>query len=198
MRTLVNLVVLATLLAVIAGTVLHLRTVARERAAIADVRDDVRRIERMLHLKAATGEVEVNGRGWPIDINPTWFGDSGPRNRLLSPDRPWLEIADAAQTSLIHPIIRQAYDRSIAAFWYNPATGAVRARVPVTISDARAVQLYNEINRVTLSSIFEIVEVSPPAVSERPLDATTSSPRADAADMSEESLDPTKPLPPRH
>ncbi len=190
MRLLVDLVVLATLLAVVAGAVLHNRAVDRERAAVQDVRADLRRIEQAIRVKAATGATEVNGRGWPFSIDPDWFPEDPPQNRLLTPDRPWLEIAPPEYASLQHPTIRMAFDRSIAAFWYNPANGVIRARVPVTISDKRATELYNRINTVALTSIFEGLSI--------PDGELTGFDKADADALARilenEDLDPTKPL----
>lgn len=193
MRLLVDLVVLATLLAVIAGAVLHNRAVDRERAAVQDVKEDLRRIERALRVKSATGATEVNGRGWPIDIDPEWFEEDPPQNRLLTPDRPWLEIAPPEFADLLHPPIRMAFDRSIAAFWYNPANGIVRARVPVTISDQRATELYNRINSVALSSIFEGLSI--PDGDLRGFNQEDAD--AIARILEDEDLDPTKPRDPQ-
>lgn len=155
MRILVDLVALLALLALVAGAALHHRAGDRQRAEVQSVRSAVGRLEQTLRIKAATGEVEVNGRGWPVDINPDWFGDDPPRNSLLSSGRPWLEIASSEPASLTNPAVRIAYDRSVAAFWYNPANGAIRARIPATVSDQRAVELYNRINGVALRSIFQ-------------------------------------------
>ena len=75
-------------------------------------------------------------------------------NDLVTPERPWLEVAPASQKDLDHPPVRMTITDEIAAFWYNPGTGIVRARVPVTVSDRRATELYNSINGTTLVSIF--------------------------------------------
>lgn len=184
MRILANIVALAALLAVIAGVALHRRNVTRQRAEVVVVRHDVHRMERTIRVKAATGEVEVNGRGWPIDVDPAWFGDNPPHNPLLTPNRPWLEIASPDRASLEHPQVRIAFDRSVAAFWYNPANGVVRARVPVTVSDRRAVELYNSINSASLDSIFE-------GVGDRISFADEAEPSADSPDSTTTLAQPT-------
>ena len=199
MRWLVDLVAAAMLLALTGGVVLHHRAVSREREAIVAVRDDVLRIERELRRRAATGEVEVNGRGWPIEIDPRWFGQDPPTNGLLPSDRPWIEIAPDADAALLHPVVRQSYSKAIAAFWYNPALGIVRARAPVTISDQRATELYNEINGVALTSIFEgLPKLSRAGAGETPTDADTDAAALAGADLEEKDLDPTKPRPEPH
>jgi hypothetical protein len=180
MRFLTYIVALAALIAVISGVAFHRAKVSRERAEVVTTRRNVHGIERTIRVKGATGEVEINGRGWPVDIDPAWFGDNPPENPLLSSDRPWLEIAPHEQAALEHPRVRIAFDRSVAAFWYNPANGAIRARVPMTLSDRRAVELYNSINGVFLHSIFEgvgdqIVQVeTPDTPPSSPNNATTS------------------------
>jgi hypothetical protein len=42
----------------------------------------------------------------------------------------------------------------MAAFWYNPYQGILRARVPVMISDEESLSVYNRINSSSLTSIF--------------------------------------------
>lgn len=185
MRALVDFITLAMLLALLGGVAWHQRAQSRERETIAGVREDVRRIERELRRRAATGDIEVNGRGWPTTIDPGWFTDEAPINRLLPVDRPWLEIAPPEHADLVHPLVRQSYDRTVAAFWYNPALGVVRARVPVTLSDRHATELYNTINGVSLSSIFEGLPAPPRRAEPDHV--------ADADDMSEGALDPTRP-----
>lgn len=73
----------------------------------------------------------------------------------MTPDRPWLEVAPAADADLLHPRVRVTIDEGLAAFWYNPFQGVVRARVPVLVSDTDATALYNRVNGTSLSSIFE-------------------------------------------
>ncbi|RMH24436.1 MAG: hypothetical protein D6693_10030 [Planctomycetota bacterium] len=190
MRWLVNIVAVLLALALGAGVVLHGRTVRREQEAVREVRAAVRQIERELRRRSATGSVEVNGRGWPITVEPAWFGASPPVNRLLPPDRPWIEIAPPEHKDYLHPVVRQSYNEHVPAFWYNPALGIVRARVPVMVSDRLATELYNEVNTVAIASIFEGLPI-PEREPERADNAV-----AGAGGMSEDDLDPTKPIPP--
>lgn len=111
-------------------------------------------IEQKVRVIAATGEASVNGRGWPETIDPMWFGAHPPLNPYVSDDHPWLEIAGPHEWKLSDPAIRQALTKDVAGFWYNPAMGIVRARVGSNVLDARAVELYNEVNGSTISSLF--------------------------------------------
>jgi len=155
MRRLTDLLLGVTVVGLAAGAVVHSRKAATDEARVAATRSAVQRIETQIRLRAAAGEAEVNSRGWPTTIDPAWFDGAAPRNLLLKGRRPWLEIAPPEQADLQHPPVRVAVDETTASFWYNPGTGAVRARVPATVSDRRAVELYNRVNGASLRSIFE-------------------------------------------
>lgn len=149
-----NIVYAMGSLAVIGSVVgLHLHDRARQ-VEVEHIASEVRRFEQVIKLHAATNEVELTGRGWPTTINPSWFGGDAPANTLLSPDRPWVEVAAVEEAHLLHPNNRIASDSTVSMFWYNPYQGVIRTRVPPTISDRRALNLYNRLNRTELTSIF--------------------------------------------
>jgi len=147
-------VVALTLAALVGGGLWHYRAAAEQGRRIEYVRESVNRIEMQVKLRSATEETELNARGWPTSIDPEWFMGEPPRNTLLSPDRPWLEVAPSEQADLRHPPMRIALHKGLAAFWYNPGTGVVRARAPVSVSDRAALRMYNEVNESNLDSIF--------------------------------------------
>ena len=89
-----------------------------------------------------------------MTIDPAWFAGDLPRNPLLGPGHPWLEIASAEDRDVIHPPERWAAGPDIAQFWYNPRTGQVRARVPAGIPDSKALKMYNYINDCALPNLF--------------------------------------------
>jgi hypothetical protein len=134
--------------------------VNRERD-VDTVRDGLRRFEQALSVRAATKESASTARGWPMTIDPTWFGGDPPRNTLVTPERPWVEIAPPTEAKLKNPNIRIAVDWSTAAFWYNPYLGILRARVPYDISDERARDLYNLVNGTNVDSIYGVEAVLP-------------------------------------
>lgn len=123
---------------------------------------NVRRFEQVLSLHAASNEGATNQRGWPVTVDPTWFESNPPRNELVSPDRPWVEVATEEESDLRDPMVRMTIDGRHASFWYNPYQGVVRARVPMMINDQAALSLYNRINRTNLSSIY--CTIAPKAV----------------------------------
>lgn len=150
--------VLITLLVAVLVYVARQRQLQEQR--VDQTVESIRRMEETLKVQAAAGQVTINARGWPVTIEPAWFAEPIPRNYLLTGDRPWLEVAGPESAEQRHPAMRQAVNTDIAEFWYNPAQGVIRARVPVTVSDAEAAELYNRVNTSNLRSIFE---VEPPA-----------------------------------
>lgn len=132
----------------------HTRRSLNEERVIRQTEVAVQRLAQEIRLRAALGAVELNANGWPVTIDPKWFKGMIPRNMLAADDSPWLEIATPEEEQMDHPVIRLALDRSTASFWYNPSKGIVRARVGPTVSDRRALDLYNRINSAKLASVF--------------------------------------------
>lgn len=134
------------LAAVLGGVLMHQQASRQTRDAVDATRAAVETIDQTLRVRAATGEAVINGRGWPVTVDPEWFGPNPPSSRIVSGDRPWLEVAPPEHAALRHPPIRVAIDRSLAAFWYNPGNGVVRARAPVAVSDRRSLEIYRKVN----------------------------------------------------
>lgn len=126
----------------------------RERQTIGAVAANVDRFRQVLAYRAAANEAEVNQRGWPVTVDPQWFNGDPPRNLLVSPERPWVEVATPNEAQLMDPPVRMTLDPKLASFWYNPYQGIIRARVPVSINDAKALSLYNAVNGTHLESIY--------------------------------------------
>lgn len=127
----------------------------REQRIVRSVREAVMRLEREVRVRSATGQTEVNGRGWASTIDPAWFGNDPPVNVLVPSNRPWLEVASEDEQSFTDPAIRQSVDRNTPAFWYNPATGRVRARVGPMVSDEAAIERYNAVNSTSVAVLFD-------------------------------------------
>lgn len=153
-RWLADIAALVVVLALGSGLLLFERARRDREATIHRVTADARRLELELKYRAASKSVELNPRGWPVTVDPKWFDSDPPINALLSPHRPWVEVASPDEAGLLHPRVRMAVDESYAAFWYNPYQGVVRARVPVMVSDEQATELYNRVNAATIHSIF--------------------------------------------
>lgn len=178
----------------IAGVLYFSNQDIRERQVVTGVADELARFRAVLTTHAAARDASVNLRGWPKSIDPTWFGSDPPRNALVTPDRPWVEIATAEESTFSDPPVRMTINSQLASFWYNPYQGIIKARVPVSINDRRSLDLYNRINGTNLDSIYSATVPAPVPI-EPPADAPTTT-TADATPPAEPDLDPTKPLPP--
>lgn len=121
-----------------------------------------RALEREVRIRAAVGDAELNPHGWPDTIDPAWFGASAPRNPFVPTNHPWVEVATPDEKNLIDPPIRQALTQDVASYWYNPANGALRARVGSSVTDAHAIDLYNRLNGASITCLFAGEE--PPTV----------------------------------
>lgn len=209
MRPVSNIVVAVVLAVLVAGGALQVRAARQNDAAVEQVRQAVQEMSRQVRLHAALGKAEVNGRGWPVTVEPSWFGAAPPRNGLVTPERPWLEIAPPEHADLVHPPVRITIDRSVAAFWYNPANGVVRARAPMRLADRSTTEVYNQINGSTLASIFS--DIFPPVRGPLKAGATEEETESEEApveagdaivsvdetlEYTEENMDPTRPRDP--
>lgn len=155
MRFLLNTLAALLVCALVAGGVWQYRAREQDRARLDEARSAVRQLQRTITVQAGLGKTEVNGRGWPVTIDTAWFDGAPPWNALVSRQRPWVEVAPPEHGDLLHPIVRMTINDDVAAFWYNPGNGILRARVPVTVSDRQATELYNSVNGTSLRSIFE-------------------------------------------
>ncbi len=154
MRLLVDILLALMLCGVLAGVVMYKRGELSSKQDLEQTRVDVRRFQQQITLHAALGQVEHSKRGFPMTIDPAWFAGNLPRNPLLGPGHPWLEIASEEDRDIIHPPERWAAGPDIAQFWYNPQIGQVRARVPAGIPDSKALKMYNYINDCHLPNLF--------------------------------------------
>ena len=113
--------------------------------AIKATQQEVLRFKSELRLRSSLMDAELSSSGWVSDIDPSWFKNP-PRNHLLNSGHTWLEMAEPGESALQHPRERDSDDSSNAAWWYNPANGALRARVPTQTSSSSLDQLYHLIN----------------------------------------------------
>jgi hypothetical protein len=118
----------------------------RRRDRLVDVASIARqRIHSEIRLRSALANAQVTRQGWIGRVDPTWFTPP-PCNPLLDdPDRPWMEIAEDADESVMEPSPLEAGPSS-AQWWYNPANGRVCARVPAQITRDRTRTLHAAIN----------------------------------------------------
>lgn len=148
---------LATVVAAVALTVMlgrYFSGAMQQDQDVDTVKSSLRRFNQVIAVKSASKDVALTDKGFPATLNVEWFGNDVPHNALVTAERPWVEVATAAEAKLKHPNVRIAADATTAGFWYNPYLGIFRARVPFEISDQKALDLYNQINGSSVASIF--------------------------------------------
>lgn len=171
LKALVNIAGVLTLALGVAAVVIPLQRRGAREAEVGATRAAVQAIEAEVKRQALLGEVALSPEGWPATLDPEWFAKQQqpvPRNSLLSEHRPWVEVASGAQAMLNDPVIRADATAELAseraAFWYNPARGIVRARVPMAVSDRTTLELYNRVNGTDLVSLFALPEADEKAL----------------------------------
>jgi hypothetical protein len=154
MRLITDILIALMLAVLLGGGAMYYRQNQRVEADLENTRLELKRFQQQVHLQGALGEIELSERGYPLTIDPAWFGGNLPGNSLLQSEHPWVEIAGGKDHKRMHPRDLVAVDETTAAFWYNPHHGLVRARVPIGVSDERALEMYNQLNDCELMSLF--------------------------------------------
>lgn len=154
MRLVIDSLVALMLVAILGGVVYYSRAEYQMERNIKLATTEVERLHSQIMLQGALETTELTQRGYPATVKAEWFSGNLPVNPLLDQGHPWLEIAASSQSKLRHPPKPVATRTDAAQFWYNPYTGDVRARVPASVSDANALELYNRVNGTSLESLF--------------------------------------------
>jgi hypothetical protein len=154
MRLLIDSLAAVMLAGTLAGVLLAERAAQLREDNLETLREETRRFQRQVMLESAIGNMTKNDCGFPVSIDPEWFGEQLPRNPLIDDAHPWLEMAGPAQKKLEHPPDRAVTGPDQARFWYNPWNGRVRSRVPAGATDAESLADYNRANDCELPSLF--------------------------------------------
>lgn len=155
MRWLRYIMVLIALTGAVGAYLYHRAAIDHEHVLVDGTRNAVIDISQRVRYLKATDRIELNEFGWPEVIDPKWFKADPPRNTMLPSRHPWLEVASTLDSALDHPVQRVAINERLAGLWYNPAKGIIRARVPQTVSDEKAIELYNRINGASIDELFD-------------------------------------------
>ncbi|MFO0827535.1 MAG: hypothetical protein U0572_05235 [Phycisphaerales bacterium] len=155
-RLVINLLAAICFAAAIVIVVDGSERAAEREEAIAQTRDAVRMLQVELDVHVAVESGPLGERKYPSSISPAWFEAQRPVNALLRADSPWVEVAAADEIGLRHPRDPTVEGGHGAMFWYNPALGVVRARVPRTLTDADAIALYNQVNGTSIVGLKAI------------------------------------------
>lgn len=181
MRLLIDSLIGLMLVGIVVGVLIH------HRRAEAEL-DDARQVQAALDQLQTAAELhrvlEAEGdarRGYLRTVDPRWFGDAMPDNALL-PDHAWIDVAPPGDTAA-HPPDPVVESSDQPGFWYNPALGVFRARVPRQVSNRDTLALYNQVNTSALTALPLAADPARRPVALRPPDTTTAlaSPRRAAS-----------------
>ncbi len=137
--TLIEILIVAVLLAIFAAAVVPSLTSHDDDARVAAAFNLVRSIGRQIDRNR-----DSDGN-FPARVEAAWFqGYKLPVNPL-HPDHPNTiqSDTDLSGSGKWHPINKTTVAHP---FWYNPANGAIRIRVPRQATDAETLALYNRAN----------------------------------------------------
>jgi len=147
MQLRLNTICLLVLMALTFGAWTHLDRCAERERLVERTVVAQQRMQSEIRLRSALEGAKKSPRGWVMEVKAGWFSEGRPENPLLTDAwRPWIDVAQAEQHALLHPTERIAR-KGIAAWWYNPGKGIVRARVPEQATLRRTAELYEIVNR---------------------------------------------------
>ena len=148
--TLVELLIVVVFISLLTATVVPALAERDEEAKIAAAQNVVRGIARQIERYRAQNDE------WPPRVQAEWFrGHKLPINPLV-PDHPRTVAEDndaGGRTNKWHP---NGKTTAQWPFWYNPANGSLRIRVPAQATREDTLALYNLVNGTDAQSMSDI------------------------------------------
>ncbi len=151
--TLLELLIVVTILSVLLSAVIPGFTVFHKEADITAAKSALRA------LRIKIDEHHALHGAWPKDLDKAWYvGHKYPRNPWLSEKESKYGIAynqnSVSLSKNLHPI-EKTIEGWPYPFWYNSENGELRIRVPKQESGIRSLALYNEVNGTELSDLYQ-------------------------------------------
>ncbi len=142
--SLIEMVIVITIIgllgAIAVGRLSHFAYRAKVSSAAASV----------LNMAMKVDEVHAIEGDYPDQIEPAWFvARKLPTNPFAPNPKSAVEISDSADPAEFHPeakVYLADGSKADTAYWYNPANGAIRARVANRSTVASTIKLYNVVN----------------------------------------------------
>ncbi|MEM8783308.1 MAG: type II secretion system protein [Planctomycetota bacterium] len=151
--TLVELTLVIAILAVLAALVLP---------RFADATQDASETAAQTNLAIIQRQVDkyhgMHGE-YPGDVLSDWFvGGTLPANPLADFDTASVvEVQADGNADQTEPADKVMTAASTSAWWYNPGTGQVRARIKVKADPVESLLLYNRVNGVNANSLADLI-----------------------------------------
>jgi hypothetical protein len=152
MRLVIDSLIALMMVLILGGIILHHR---QQEQLLSDYRTahyELSQIREMVIYHTALDRDTLNEWGYPGAIDPAWFLQGLPFNRLVTGIHPWIDLAPPGDMNdqPPDPVVKRSDQ---AGYWYNPNRGIVRARVDEQFTEEATLALYNQINSTMLVSL---------------------------------------------
>lgn len=139
--TLVEILIVVVVLGILAAIVVPQFSNASQDAAAVTLQSQLATIKAQLDY-----QFQASGTGtYPAAIDPTWFASNQlPQHPQNNVGIPAFQIDNTA--GKLHPFAKVLTASMPGAFWYDPKTGIVRARVSDQGSSSATLDFYNRVN----------------------------------------------------
>jgi hypothetical protein len=155
MRLVIDILIAVMLVAVLSAAGLHVQRQYRHGQTVEAAKQALERVQSTAAYHRALVEVESHETArrlrYPRYINPSWFDGDVPTNPFAG-GRPWMDIAPEGDQHL-HPADPVLLGPDQGGFWYNPAGGTCRTRVPPQTTRQATLELYNNVNDTDLNEL---------------------------------------------
>lgn len=137
--TLIELIIIVLILSILGAIVIPKYSIAKDEAAAVALQNNIHVVhQQLVYRQSTTGQ-------WPTTIDPTWFINSQvPKHPQNSFAVPSVQVQSVPGQQ--HPADKTLTAGSAGAYWYNPATGNFRARVPAKATAEETLSFYNQVN----------------------------------------------------
>lgn len=147
--TLIEILIVVTLLAIISIIVIPRYAEANMEAKIAAAQEILHSVQTQIAVHRQTQG------GYPEVIDPRWFAAGDLPENPFDPDHPiGIQYVDPGDPKQSHPGTKSV--RPTGSFWYNPSNGCFRAYVRKMPTSNETLQLYNHVNGCNLTALNQI------------------------------------------
>jgi prepilin-type N-terminal cleavage/methylation domain-containing protein len=161
--TLVELLIVVVILAIFSVIALPSATKQRAEAVKSALKANVQNVAMQIEYQK---QGSLDGK-FPPALLASWFtGDNLPAHPDAMAGVPQIETV--ATPGLVHPRNKLVTPGATGAYWYNSATGAVRARVKSLGNSVATLACYNEVNGCHAATMVATTESAPAVVAVAP------------------------------
>lgn len=148
--TLVELLVVAVVLAIFAAVVTASMVDADKEPKISAAHHTAKMIQKQINQHRDTKG------SWPANVDLAWFRHSQPPVNPFVPEHLNNVLSDVDAVNDPNKWHPSGKTTQSFPFWFNPQNGAFRIRVPAQSSDAETLALYNAANGVKLTALSQV------------------------------------------